>query len=101
MYRLFRKTPIAWTSLLYLLVICVILLDLFALVMVAKDNRYLLDSQKPKLYLIIIFIPIFGAIYALVRVGFGVSDFLYPLIKASRTKIKRFPFIGIFKNFFK
>ena len=66
-----------------------ILLDTIAIFKVIKDNQYLFDNEKTKLYIIIIAIPIIGAFYALKKVGFGFLNFIYPLSKAMNTKVSR------------
>ena len=63
-----------------------ILLDVVTIYKVLKDNQFLLDSDKPKLYLITILIPIFGALYALKRVGFKFLNFIYPIGRTMNNK---------------
>ena len=66
-----------------------IFLDVIAIFKVTKDNQYLFDNEKPKLYIITLLIPIIGAFYALKKVGFRFLNFIYPLSKAMNTKLSR------------
>lgn len=66
-----------------------ILLDLITILKIFKDNQYLLDKQKTKLYIITLVIPIFGAFYALKKVGFKFLNFIYPISKATNSKVSR------------
>ena len=66
-----------------------IILNAITILKIFKDNQYLLDNEKPKLYIIIIAIPIIGAFYALKKVGFRFLNFIYPLSKAMNTKLSR------------
>jgi len=67
----------------------VIVLDIASILKVYKDERYLFDNEKLKLYLIIVELPIIGAIYALKRVGFNWITIFTPLIALNRTKVRR------------
>ena len=66
-----------------------ILFDAIAILKIVKDNQYLLDEEKSKLYIITLAIPIIGAFYTLKKVGFKFLNFIYPLSKAMNTKVSR------------
>ena len=66
-----------------------ILFDAIAILKIVKDNQYLLDEEKSKLYIITLAIPIIGAFYTLRKVGFKFLNFIYPLSKAMNTKVSR------------
>ena len=66
-----------------------IILNAITIIKILKDNQYLLDSEKPKLYIITITIPIIGAFYALKKVGFRFLNFIHPLSKAMNTKVSK------------
>ncbi len=51
--------------------IATVLFDILAIVKIYKDERYLFDNEKIKYYAIVIFVPIFGAIYTLNRLSFN------------------------------
>ncbi len=58
-----------------------ILLDIFTIIVIIKDNRYLLEKEKPKLIFLTILIPLIGAFIALKRSGFSFLNLLYPINK--------------------
>ena len=45
------------------LFLMVVVIDILTIVFIIKDDRYFFDDEKSKLILIVIFLPIIGAIY--------------------------------------
>ena len=53
-----------------ILIFVIVILDLLALYRVISDEIYLLDNEKMKYIILILLIPIIGALFSMNKVGF-------------------------------
>ena len=49
------------------LVLMIIIIDIMTILFIYKDERYFFDNEKSKLILLVIFLPIVGAIYVMTK----------------------------------
>ncbi|CAA6812217.1 MAG: Unknown protein [uncultured Sulfurovum sp.] len=45
----------------------IIIIDVITIVFILRDERYFFDDEKPKLILIVLFLPIIGVLYILTK----------------------------------